>query len=473
MADLGRALGLENPVYVQSAEFVAQIAKEISTFHHHFHIIWPLLAIRAGKTYVEIGCFAGASVIAAAQCPTVSKIVSIDSFSAFADQMAVARANIDSHAMRNKRNLSIELIKGCSHDRHILAGLYQKLLSDPDFDGIDVLFIDGDHSYAGVVQDYEHLWPLVSIDGGFIVFDDYADAVHSPQVRPAVDFVAHKNQSVFDAVGQPANLANAHGNGLLTNEASNEYILQRRPIDNLQHSDAMFVICIATYCRADGSTDKQLRRLLNSISRQSCDSWFVIVVGDSYSDANEFEAYKQCLPPEKSHFVNLPIAGERDDTTRHGTDLWRCAGCSSMNYALMLAQKAKSDAIYVHADDDDYWESHHLHELQNVYANKPDAAFVWTLGSFRGSTLPNESFYRDFLVESDGRLAEVMPTVDHTLHSAVSWRIDSFRSLRYRITDMVTDGDMWTRMAEMMKTNKRNSYLVTKVTVHHPSQQNR
>jgi predicted O-methyltransferase YrrM len=47
---------------------------------------------------------------------------------------------------------------------------------------IDLLFIDGDHTYKGVKQDYEMYSPLVK-KGGMIVFHDICDHPAMPDVE--------------------------------------------------------------------------------------------------------------------------------------------------------------------------------------------------------------------------------------------------------------------------------------------------
>ncbi len=61
----------------------------------------------------------------------------------------------------------IELIRDDSHAQHT----YDNLVSLLGGRKIDYLFIDGDHSYAGVKQDFEKFSPLVA-PGGMIVFHD-------------------------------------------------------------------------------------------------------------------------------------------------------------------------------------------------------------------------------------------------------------------------------------------------------------
>ena len=61
-------------------------------------------------------------------------------------------------------------IEGNSHDQTT----YDSLLKVLNGHKIDFLFIDGDHTYEGVKQDYEMYSPLVS-DNGYIAFHDIND----------------------------------------------------------------------------------------------------------------------------------------------------------------------------------------------------------------------------------------------------------------------------------------------------------
>ena len=74
----------------------------------------------------------------------------------------------------------IHLLRGSSHDATMLAELRRILGGRP----IDFLFIDGDHTYAGVKQDYEMYAPLVP-PGGLVAFHDIA--VHPPELECHVD----------------------------------------------------------------------------------------------------------------------------------------------------------------------------------------------------------------------------------------------------------------------------------------------
>ena len=75
---------------------------------------------------------------------------------------------------------AVKAYQAFSNDPQLLARLKEEKLK------IDLLFIDGDHSYDMVISDFESFAPFVN-PGGWIVFDDYMDHKHSPEVQPAVN----------------------------------------------------------------------------------------------------------------------------------------------------------------------------------------------------------------------------------------------------------------------------------------------
>ena len=70
----------------------------------------------------------------------------------------------------------IYLIRADSH----LTGSLQKVKSALKGKSLDFLFIDGDHSYRGVKQDFEMYSPLVR-KGGLVAFHDICR--HPPELR--------------------------------------------------------------------------------------------------------------------------------------------------------------------------------------------------------------------------------------------------------------------------------------------------
>jgi len=85
----------------------------------------------------------------------------------------------------------------------------------------DIIFIDGDHSSLAVQNDYNATIKLLR-PGGFMVFDDYLDKAHSPEVRGAVDEIARSTE--LRDIGLPRNYHGAIGFG----SKMGVYIFQNR-----------------------------------------------------------------------------------------------------------------------------------------------------------------------------------------------------------------------------------------------------
>lgn len=68
---------------------------------------------------------------------------------------------------RQLNELGCEVLLGDSHDPAMVAELEDMLAGEP----VDLLFIDGDHTFEGVKADYEMYSPLVR-PGGLIAFHD-------------------------------------------------------------------------------------------------------------------------------------------------------------------------------------------------------------------------------------------------------------------------------------------------------------
>lgn len=74
-------------------------------------------------------------------------------------------------------NQNLHFVWGNSHAPESLAAVEQILQGQK----LDLLFIDGDHTYDGVKQDFQMYRHLVR-DGGVIAFHDIADCITDPEV---------------------------------------------------------------------------------------------------------------------------------------------------------------------------------------------------------------------------------------------------------------------------------------------------
>tara|TARA_R110001583_G_scaffold162880_1_gene315107 strand:- start:1671 stop:2414 length:744 start_codon:yes stop_codon:yes gene_type:complete len=153
------------------------------SFTHSLFLIKELMGDEC-KTVLEIGTFWGGALLTMMQNKNKSKFVSIDTFKGFYPELIGENTtfkdghidkqygintkekitlNIKNH---NTYNHKFELVEGSSHDKNIIDYIYLK------YPTIDLLFIDGDHTKKGVLQDWNNFSPLIS-SKGIVIFDDY------------------------------------------------------------------------------------------------------------------------------------------------------------------------------------------------------------------------------------------------------------------------------------------------------------
>jgi predicted O-methyltransferase YrrM len=147
-----------------------------NSFHNHYHILYDICdSFEGGITYVEIGTFAGGSASLISTHPKVNKVISIDL------GMPINKSIPINNVTKFKHNDCVyNYIEGDSTNPSTIEQL-RKLTTN-----VDVLFIDGDHQYDGVIKDFNNYKDFV-VKGGYIIFDDYQDYIHSPEVKKAVD----------------------------------------------------------------------------------------------------------------------------------------------------------------------------------------------------------------------------------------------------------------------------------------------
>jgi len=114
---------------------------------------------------VEVGAYAGGTLWAWQQLGDV-RVIGVD----------LPPAGVDTGPQLN--DLGMTIICGDSHDPATVDQLLVELAGEP----IDMLFIDGDHTYEGVKADYELYSPLVR-PGGIIGFHDISPHAHMPYIE--------------------------------------------------------------------------------------------------------------------------------------------------------------------------------------------------------------------------------------------------------------------------------------------------
>lgn len=135
---------------------------------------------------VEIGTFKGRAAVLMSY--NAKRVVTIDSYpekrTAQDPEMSYSRINESL-----KGYLYITVVEGVSW---LTPGLFPH-------ESIGLLFLDGDHSYEGVIKDFKAFFPKVK-KGGTIIFHDYKymiGRVSEKAVKPAVDSIV-ENFNVTD-----------------------------------------------------------------------------------------------------------------------------------------------------------------------------------------------------------------------------------------------------------------------------------
>ena len=193
----------------KSIDLLSKIASTgVQTFHHHYHILYDIAASISKKeiNYVEIGCYAGGSACLMLQ-RTKTNVISIDLGEPISEEIVLN--NTKNHNI-HKNNFNY--IKGNSQVLETKERL-KSIMSEYKSQEIDILFIDGDHSFIGVHNDFNLYEDLVSI-GGYIVFDDYHDPEHSPDVNGAVNNIV-SNLKNYEVIGTIENTLGAHPGSLI------------------------------------------------------------------------------------------------------------------------------------------------------------------------------------------------------------------------------------------------------------------
>lgn len=201
---------------IESLNLTKKISDEINnmTFHHHYYILYDIANLYPKNyniTYVEIGCYAGGSACLMLQRPN-TQVVSIDLGQPISPNIVHQNVN-KLNTLKNKYNY----LQGNSQTYEMVEQL-KELISE-----IDILFIDGDHSYQGTFNDFILYEGLVK-KGGYIVFDDYNDTQHNPEVKLVVNDIISTISDRYNIIGTLPNIFGARPDTLTE---GNDYIIQK------------------------------------------------------------------------------------------------------------------------------------------------------------------------------------------------------------------------------------------------------
>lgn len=146
------------------------------------------------SVYVEIGVLYGGSLIMMMDLPHKTSFYGIDPFTGYYGESYDPHRNID---LTNHLEIVENNLKGNNphnHEYKLIKGK-SKAVVELVPDKIDFLFIDGDHSYEGVYEDFMSYKNKMN-KNGLIVFDNYNDNAWV-EVKKAVDEIVELHKENF------------------------------------------------------------------------------------------------------------------------------------------------------------------------------------------------------------------------------------------------------------------------------------
>lgn len=177
-------------------------------FRHVRREFCPLLLEYAGRpiTYVEIGCWAGAS----AEWVAKNVLTHPASIGVGIDPYLPDKPHHPVQAIRARAHHRLEFMGSRWHWLELRSVIALRMLPERLWQLredrsqlIDVLYIDGDHSAPGVMQDFAIAWQCLRI-GSLVVFDDYRcrRVHHEPHVKDAVDAIVRLWRPLLKPIGR-------------------------------------------------------------------------------------------------------------------------------------------------------------------------------------------------------------------------------------------------------------------------------
>lgn len=245
-----------------------------------------------------------------------------------------------------------------------------------------------------------------------------------------------------------------------------------------------------TYQRGNGSTPTVLKRAIESLKAQTYTDYKLFLIGDHYTDQEEFDSFKSFLPKKKYYMENLPFSPERERYKNPSNELWACGGTNAINHAISKALEQGFTHITL-LDHDDIWYPNHL-ELINKAIEITNSPFIITKGVYTNphkhtATLPRECDYKDLSINLNSyyqlapeiKAYPFIPVQCRFMKLSVCMDISRI-NLRFRDVFHETekieagDADLWNRIGKLMHSSIEKEQVelkkITEIISHKPPQ---
>lgn len=226
--------------------------------------------------------------------------------------------------------------------------------------------------------------------------------------------------------------------------------------------EIQFGIVISTYKRKDGKTPFYIDRIFDSFSKQTYQNFKIYLIGDKYTDKDEFDSFGKNFDETKLYKENRETAPERDKYNSRSL-LWKYGGMSAFNHGIDLALNDDINYI-IKLDHDDWFEPKHLENFKDCI-NETNADFMCSKSTHIRGILPavnSDKKYVDFLPGSGGlcKSSHCMNYKTIPLRSRNVFEETGSENLP-------GDADLWTRVRHHVKENNLKSIMINEVTCHH------
>lgn len=223
-----------------------------------------------------------------------------------------------------------------------------------------------------------------------------------------------------------------------------------------------FGIVISTYKRKDGKTPFYIQRIFDTFSNQTYQNFKIYLIGDKYTDNDEFDSFGKDFDKSKLYKENRKSAPEREKYNDKML-LWKYGGMEAFNYGIDLALQDGINYI-IKLDHDDWFEPKHLENFKKCI-EETNADFMCSKSTHIRGILP--------AINSDKKYVDFLPSSEKLVKSSHCMNYKTI-PLRSRNTHeentkdkLPGDADLWNRIKTHIRENNLKSVMINEVTCHH------
>ena len=147
-----------------------------------------------------------------------------------------------------------------------------------------------------------------------------------------------------------------------------------------------FAVIIATYRRKNNTSYNNLLNVHKFLINQTYQNFKVFLIGDDYSDQDEFNKIVSLYPEDKIFSYNNNVS-YRTGIFKDPMNLWRNGGALARAIGIKRAIEEGYN-YYLHLDDDDIWLHNHIEVINNTINSFPEVDFMVNKSQYEDRFLP-------------------------------------------------------------------------------------